>query len=144
MRAHTKKSAPQHPGEVEHIRCREESQCKAFYPDLIAPQEGCRDCREEQVLLCLHSSTYLATTLSPGMGLLCAALPRLSESSSSTHICVCSFCPATAREMTFSAGWRHSLGSHGFSFKGGAERCLSFGVLTEFSAGTCHSLSILG
>lgn len=72
-RGHTPKNQHLSTQPGEHIRCREESQCKAFHPDLPAPQEGCRDCREEQVLLSLHSSTYLAIILSPGWG--CSVQP---------------------------------------------------------------------
>lgn len=123
MRAHTKKSAPQHTTRWEHQVLRGKPvQC-------LLSRSPCTTGRMQR----LQRGAGIAvpaqqpSPLSPRIGLLlCAALSRLSGSCSSTHICWLG--NAAFAQPVSSAGWKHSLGSHGFSFKGGAERCLRFGA----------------
>lgn len=123
MRAHTKKSAPQHTTRWEHqVQRGKPVQCLLSWSP-CTPGRMQRLQRGAGIAVPVQQPS----PLSPRMGLLlCAALSRLSGSCSSTHICWLG--NAAFAQPVSSAGWKHSLGSHGFSFKGGAERCLSFGA----------------
>lgn len=50
----------------ENTSSREESQCNAFYPNLPAPNEGCRDCIEKSRYCCTYRAMPIwASLLSP-------------------------------------------------------------------------------